>query len=122
MGKRVLVVDDSPFMRMLVKNVLVPQGFEIAGEAGDGAQAVEAYKTLKPDLVTMDLVMPNMDGLAALKAIRALDPAAHVLMVSGAGQHTMVAEAVKSGAGGFVVKPFQADKMLAAVQQALGAK
>lgn len=121
MGKRVLVVDDQPFMRMVVKNVLVPNGFEVVGEAADGKAAVEAYQKLKPDLVTLDVVMPNLDGLGALKEIRRLDPNARVLMVTSAGQHSLVAEAMKSGASGYVIKPFQAPQMLQAVQQALGA-
>lgn len=120
MGKRVLVVDDSPFMRTLVKNVLVPNGFEIAGEAGDGNQAVAAYQQAKPDLVTMDLVMPNMDGLSALKAIRQLDPNAKVFMVTSAGQHSLMVEAMNQGSAGFIQKPFQADKMLAIIRAALG--
>lgn len=121
MATRVLVVDDSPFMRMIVKNVLVPQGFEIVGEAADGRQAVDQYAALKPDLVTMDLVMPNLDGLGALKEIKGKDPAARVLMVTSAGQHSMVTEAMRQGAAGYVVKPFQADQMMTAVKQALGA-
>lgn len=119
MGKRVLVVDDSPFMRMLVKNILVPKGYEIAGEAGDGSAAVTAYKTLKPDLVTMDLVMPVLDGIGALREIRRLDTAAKILMVTSAGQHTTVLQAMNEGASGYVVKPFQADQMLQAVEAAL---
>lgn len=121
MGKRVLIVDDSPLMRMVVKNILAPAGYEVVGEVGDGRQAVDAYKNLKPDLVTMDVVMPNLDGLGALKEIRALDAGAKILMVSSAGQNTMVQEAIRHGAAGYVVKPFQADKMMAAVQQAVGA-
>lgn len=121
MGKRVLVVDDQPFMRMVVKNVLVPNGFEVVGEAADGKAAIEQYQKLKPDLVTMDVVMPQLDGLGALKAIRELDPTAKVLMVSSAGQHSMVAEAMRVGAAGYVLKPFQAPQMLQAVQQAMGA-
>lgn len=120
MGKRVLVVDDSPFMRMLVKNVLVPNGYEVAAEAGDGNAAVQAYQQTKPDLVTMDLVMPGMDGLSALKAIRQLDPAAKVFMVTSAGQHTLMMEAMQSGSAGFIQKPFQADKMLQTINAALG--
>lgn len=120
MGKRVLIVDDSPFMRLLVKNVLVPNGFEVVGEAGDGSQAVEQYRALKPDFVTMDLAMPKMDGLAALKAIRAQDAAAKIFMVTSAGQHSIMMEAAQAGSAGFIQKPFQADKMLATIRQALG--
>lgn len=120
MGKRVLIVDDSPFMRMLVKNVLVPNGFEVVGEAGDGAAALAAYKEKKPDLVTMDLVMPGVDGLAALKAIRESDPAARVVMVTSAGQHSQMMEAMRMGSSGYITKPFQADKMLETLRRALG--
>lgn len=119
MGKRVLVVDDSPFMRLLVKNILVPRGFEVVGEAGDGKAAVDAYRALKPDLVTMDLVMPGLDGFGALREIRKMDARARVVMVTGAGQMTTVQQAMTEGAAGFVVKPFQADKVLATVEAAL---
>lgn len=121
MATRVLVVDDQPFMRMVVKNVLTPNGFEVVGEAADGKAAIEAFARLKPDLVTLDVVMPNLDGLGALKEIRKLDPHARVLMVTSAGQHSMVQEALRQGAVGYVTKPFQAPQMLQAVRQALGA-
>lgn len=120
MGKRVLVVDDSPFMRMLVKNVLVPNGYEIVAEASDGAQAIQAYKEKKPDLVTMDLVMPGVDGIKALQGIRETDPAARVVMVTSAGQASMMMEAMRLGSAGYITKPFQADKMLETVKRALG--
>lgn len=119
MGKRVLVVDDSPFMRMLVKNILVSKGYEVAGEAGDGGAAVTAYQTLKPDLVTMDLVMPGLDGVSALKEIRKLDPRARIIMVTSAGQHTTVLQAMNEGAAGYIVKPFQAEQVLQAAETAL---
>lgn len=119
---KVLIVDDSPFMRTLVRNILAPKGYEIVGEAGDGVAAVEAYKRLKPDLVTMDLVMPNLDGIGALKQIRQMDVAARIVMVSAVGQHTKMLEAMHEGASGYVVKPFQADKMLKEIQAALGVR
>jgi two-component system, chemotaxis family, chemotaxis protein CheY len=119
MGKRVLVVDDSPFMRMLVKNILAPKGFEIAGEAGNGKEAVEAYESLKPDVVTMDLVMPELDGISALREIRRMDAQARIIMVTGAEQHSTVMQAMNEGAAGYVVKPFQAEKVLAAMDDAL---
>ena len=107
MPERVLVVDDSPFMRKLVHNALKALGFEVVGEAADGNAAVEAYARLRPDFVTLDLVMPKVDGFAALKAIRAADPAARVVIVSGAGEAAQVERALNEGACAYLVKPFK---------------
>lgn len=107
--RRVLIVDDAAFMRMLIKTILEKNGFQVVGEAENGAVAVSKYKELQPDIVTMDITMPEMDGIMALKEIRAIDPNAKVVMISAMGQETYVREAVKLGAKGFVVKPFKED-------------
>lgn len=115
----VLIADDAAFMRMMLKNVLTEAGYEIAGEAENGAVAVAKYRELSPDLTTMDITMPEMDGLAALKEIRAGDPSARVVMCSAMGQQSMVIESIQAGAKDFIVKPFQPDRVLEAVQKAL---
>ncbi|MGB9662310.1 MAG: response regulator [Moorellaceae bacterium] len=117
---KVLVVDDAAFMRMMIKDILTKNGYEVVGEAGNGMQAVELYKELKPDVVTMDITMPEMDGITAVKAIKKLDPNARIIMCSAMGQQLMVTEAIKAGARDFIVKPFQADRVLQALQKALG--
>jgi two-component system, chemotaxis family, chemotaxis protein CheY len=104
--KRVLITDDAVFMRLSLKSMLEKNGFEVVGEAENGAIALEKYKILKPDIVTLDITMPVMDGLEALKNIKALDKNAKVMMISAMGQETIVREAVMSGAVGFVIKPF----------------
>lgn len=119
MGK-VLIVDDAAFMRMMIKDILEKNGYEIVGEANNGLKAVEIYKQEKPDVVTMDITMPDMDGIQAVKAIKEFDPAAKVIMCSAMGQQTMVMDAIKSGARDFIVKPFQADRVLEAVRKAIG--
>ncbi len=119
MGNRILVTDDAAFMRMMIKDILTKAGFEIVGEAENGKQAVDKYKELKPDLVTMDITMPEMDGLEALKAIRAIDSAAKVVMCSAMGQQAMVVEAVQNGARDFIVKPFQSDKVLESINKVI---
>jgi two-component system chemotaxis response regulator CheY len=117
---RILVVDDAAFMRKMVTDALTKGGHEVIGEAGNGAEAVEQYQTLKPDLTTLDITMPEKDGLSALKDIMALDPSAKVIMCSALGQESKVLESIKLGAKDFVVKPFQADRVLDAVGKALG--
>jgi Response regulator containing CheY-like receiver domain and AraC-type DNA-binding domain len=104
--KRVLVVDDGAFMRTLIKGMLLKHGYEVVGEAEDGLQGVEKYNALKPDLVTMDITMPNMDGIEALRNIMQVDPEACVVMVSAMGQEVYIKEAIRLGARSFVVKPF----------------
>lgn len=116
----VLIVDDAAFMRMMIKDILSKNGFEIAGEAANGAEAVEKYKELSPDLVTMDITMPEMDGIQALKAIKEIDSGAKVIMCSAMGQQSMVIDAIQSGAKDFIVKPFQADRVLDAINKVLG--
>jgi len=116
---KVLVVDDAAFMRMMLKDILLKGGFEIAGEATNGAEAVRLYQELKPDLVTMDITMPEVDGIAAVKEIKKIDPSAKVVMVSAMGQQAMVIEAIQAGASDFIVKPFQPDRVLEALKKAL---
>jgi two-component system chemotaxis response regulator CheY len=118
---RILVVDDTLFMRTLLKNILTTGGHEIVGEAEDGDIGVSKYQELKPDIVTMDVVMPKMNGIEALKAIKNLDPNAKVIMCTAVGQEQMVKLAIKSGARGYIVKPFQAPKVLEEIGNVLGA-
>ena len=120
MGKRVLVVDDASFMRMMIKDILTKNGYEVAGEAENGHKALEKYKELRPDLVLMDITMPEVDGIAALKNIRMEDGDAKVVMCSAMGQQGMVIEAIQSGAKDFIVKPFQADRVLEAIKKVVG--
>lgn len=117
--KRVLIVDDASFMRMTINMMLKKNGFNIVGEAENGAEGVEKYKELKPDIVTMDITMPRMSGLEALKQIREYDPKANVIMVSAMGQDLMVKEAVLSGAKSFIVKPFKEEHVVAVVKKVL---
>jgi two-component system chemotaxis response regulator CheY len=118
-GQKVLLVDDAAFMRMMLKDILTKGGYEIVGEAENGAVALNKYEELAPDLVIMDITMPEMNGLEAVKAIRGIDPQARIIMCSAMGQQAMVIEAIQSGARDFVVKPFQADRILEAVAKAL---
>lgn len=111
---KVLVVDDAAFMRVSIKNSLTKNGFEVVGEAENGQVAVQKYQELQPDIVTMDITMPELDGLGALKAIIKVDPAARVVMVSAMGQEAMVRDAVMSGAKGFIVKPFKEEAIISA--------
>lgn len=120
MGKRILIVDDAAFMRMMIKDILTKNDFEVVGEAADGLQAIDKYMELKPDLVTMDITMPEMDGITALKAIKEKDPTAKIIMCSAMGQQAMVIDAISAGANDFIVKPFQADRVVEAIEKALG--
>jgi len=117
---KILVVDDAAFMRMMLKDMLTKGGHEVVGEAENGHVAVAKYMELKPDLVTMDITMPEMDGLEAVSRIRANDPAAKIIMCSAMGQQDMVVKAIQSGAKDFVVKPFQQDRVLDAVRKVVG--
>ncbi len=119
MATRVLVVDDAAFMRHMLKQILVEMGCEIVAEAGDGCAAIEAYEKHKPDLVTLDLVMPNMGGLEALEKIRSLDPNARVLVISAIDQRSSLMQAVKLGAIDYVVKPFDRQGVTKSVNRAL---
>ena len=113
----VLIVDDAAFMRISIKNMLTKNGYEVIGEAENGKVGVEMYKNLSPDIVTMDITMPEMSGLEALKEITKIDPQAKVVMVSAMGQEAMVREAIVSGAKGFIVKPFKEDGIIAALKK-----
>jgi two-component system chemotaxis response regulator CheY len=116
---RVLVVDDAAFMRKMVSDALVKGGHEVVGEAGNGVEAIAQFQQLKPDLTTLDITMPEKDGLAALAEIVAADPSARVVMCSALGQESKVLEAIKLGAKDFVVKPFQPARVIEAVDKAL---
>lgn len=116
---RVLVVDDTAFMRKVVTDALVSAGHEVVGEATNGAEAVQRYRELRPDLTTLDITMPVKDGLAALEEILAFDPSARVVMCSALGQESKVLQSIKIGAKDFVVKPFQPDRLVEAVAKAL---
>ena len=120
MAKNILICDDAAFMRMMIKDILTKNGYNVAGEAENGAKAVEKYAELKPDLVLMDITMPEMDGIEALKKIKASDSSASVIMCSAMGQQAMVIESIQSGAKDFIVKPFQADRVIEAVQKVVG--
>ncbi|MBE5855960.1 MAG: response regulator [Lachnospiraceae bacterium] len=120
MAKNILVCDDAAFMRMMIKDILTKNGYNVAGEAENGVKAVEKYNETKPDLVLMDITMPEMDGIQALKQIKANDPGATVIMCSAMGQQAMVIESIQAGAKDFIVKPFQADRVLEAVKKVVG--
>ena len=134
MAKNILICDDAAFMRMMIKDILTKNGYNVAGEAENGAKCVEKYNELKPDLVLMDITMPEMDGIAALKAItmpekdgiqalkeiRSKDSSANIIMCSAMGQQAMVIESIQAGAKDFIVKPFQADRVLEAVKKVVG--
>ena len=120
MAKNILICDDAAFMRMMIKDILTKNGYNVVGEAENGKVAVDKYMELKPDLVLMDITMPEMDGIESLKAIRAKDPNACVIMCSAMGQQAMVIEAIQSGAKDFIVKPFQAERVLEAVKKVIG--
>jgi len=117
---KILIVDDAAFMRMMIKDILTKNGYEVAGEAENGVVAVNKYGELQPDLVLMDITMPEKDGIQALKEIKAADAGAKVIMCSAMGQQAMVIEAIQSGARDFIVKPFQADRVIEAVKKVVG--
>ncbi|TXC91948.1 response regulator [Metabacillus litoralis] len=119
MAHRIMIVDDAAFMRMMIKDILTKNGYEVVAEAADGAQAVEKYKEHQPDLVTMDITMPEMDGIQALKEIKQINGSAKVIMCSAMGQQAMVIDAIQAGAKDFIVKPFQADRVLEAIGKTL---
>lgn len=120
MANTILIVDDAAFMRMMIKDVLTKNGYDVVGEAENGQKAIEKYKDLKPELVIMDITMPEVDGIQAVKEIKSFDSAAKVIMCSAMGQQAMVIEAIQAGAKDFIVKPFQADRVIEAVKKVLG--
>ena len=120
MSKNILVVDDAAFMRMMIKDILTKNGYNVIGEAENGAKAIEKYAELKPDLVIMDITMPDVDGIQAVKEIRKIDPNANIIMCSAMGQQAIVCEAIQAGAKDFIVKPFQSDRVIEAVKKVLG--
>ncbi len=119
MSKGILIVDDASFMRMMIKDILTKNGFEVVGEAENGAKAIEKYKELNPELVIMDITMPEMDGIQAVREIKNIDKDAKIVMCSAMGQQAMVIEAIQAGAKDFIVKPFQADRVIEAVKKVL---
>ena len=119
MRNTVLICDDAAFMRSLLSDILTDAGFQVVGEAQNGAEAVDKFRQLRPDLVTMDILMPDMGGIDAVREIVKLEPRAKVLMCSAMGQQALVVEAIQAGAKDFVVKPFQPSRVLEAVQRVL---
>lgn len=120
MAIKVLVVDDAAFMRMMIKDILTKNNYEIVGEAENGLKAIEKWQELRPDLTTMDITMPEMDGITAVKEIKKIDANAKIIMCSAMGQQGMVIEAIQSGARDFIVKPFQPDRVLEAIRKVVG--
>jgi two-component system, chemotaxis family, chemotaxis protein CheY len=120
MPKRVLIVDDASFMRNMIREIFVAAGYEVVGEASQGEEAVRKYQELKPDLTTMDIVMPYKNGVEATREIVRANPGAVVVICSALGQEAQVLEALEAGAADFVVKPFRAEDVLAVVRKALG--
>ena len=119
MAKSILICDDAAFMRMMIRDILTRSGFVVAGEAENGIKAIEKYKETNPDLVLMDITMPEMDGIQALKEIRKINGDAKVVMCSAMGQQAMVIESIQAGARDFIVKPFQAERVIEAVHNVL---
>jgi two-component system chemotaxis response regulator CheY len=121
MKKRILVVDDAAVIRLMLAKILNGNEYEVVGEAGNGSDAVQKYQDLRPDLVTMDITMPDMDGIKAVQAIRKIDPNAKIIMCSAMGQKMMVLEAIEAGAANFIVKPFDEAKVKEVIRRTLGA-
>lgn len=120
MANGILIVDDAAFMRMMIRDVLTKNGYEVVGEAENGQKAIEKFKEVNPDLVIMDITMPEVDGIQAVKEIKKISPDAKVVMCSAMGQQAMVIEAIQAGARDFIVKPFQADRVIEAVKKVIG--
>jgi two-component system, chemotaxis family, chemotaxis protein CheY len=116
---KIMIVDDAAFMRAMIRDMVTGNGHEIVAEATNGAEAVKLYPNAKPDVLTMDITMPEMDGVTALRNIRKLDPSAKVIMCSAMGQHAMVLDAIQAGARDFVVKPLQQQRLLDAIEKVL---
>ncbi|MDI6601743.1 MAG: response regulator [Thermoanaerobacteraceae bacterium] len=120
MGKNIMIVDDAAFMRMMIRDILTKNGYTVVGEADNGATALDKFQELNPDLVIMDITMPEVDGIQAVKEIRKVDPNAKIIMCSAMGQQAMVIEAIQAGARDFIVKPFQAERVIEAVKKIIG--
>lgn len=120
MSKRILIVDDAAFMRMMIKDILSKNGYEVVGEAENGAKAIEKYKELSPDLVVMDITMPEVDGITAVKEIKKINGDSKIIMCSAMGQQAMVIESIQAGAKDFIVKPFQAERVIEAIKKVIG--
>ena len=119
MASRVLIVDDLAFIKLIIKDTLEKTGFEVAGEASNGVEAIEQYKRLQPDIVLMDITMPKMDGIQALQEIIKIDPQAKVIMCSALGQQKFIIQSIKLGAKDFIVKPFKPERIVGAIKKAL---
>ncbi|MDK2896252.1 MAG: two-component system, chemotaxis family, chemotaxis protein CheY [Candidatus Atribacteria bacterium] len=119
MSGKILIVDDAAFMRMMLKDILSKNGYEVVAEASNGQEAVQKYEEFKPDLVTMDITMPEMDGIAAVKEIKKKNPQAKIIMCSAMGQQAMVVDAIQAGARDFIVKPFKPDRVIEAVKKVM---
>ena len=119
MANKILIVDDAAFMRMMIKDILTKNGYDVVGEAENGVKAVEKYKELMPNLVLMDITMPELDGIQAVKQIKAYDSSAKIVMCSAMGQQAMVIESIQAGAKDFIVKPFQAERVIEAIQKVI---
>jgi two-component system chemotaxis response regulator CheY len=120
LDKKILIVDDAAFMRLMLKDILTKNGYMVVGEAENGAAAVDKYKELHPDLVTLDITMPEQDGISTLKKIRSIDPQAKIIMCSAMGQQAMVIDSIQAGAKDFIVKPFQPERVIEAVSKVIG--
>lgn len=120
MAKTILIVDDAAFMRMMIRDILTKNGYEVIGEAENGAKALEKYKELNPDLVIMDITMPEVDGIQAVKDIKKVDENSKIIMCSAMGQQAMVIESIQAGAKDFIVKPFQPERVIEAVKKVIG--
>ena len=120
MAKTVLIVDDAAFMRMMIRDILTKNGYEVVGEAENGAKALEKYKELNPDLVIMDITMPEVDGIQAVRDIKKCDENSKIIMCSAMGQQAMVIESIQAGAKDFIVKPFQPERVIEAVRKVIG--
>lgn len=120
MGKGILIVDDAAFMRKMIRDILIRNGYDVAGEAENGIEALEQYESLQPELVIMDITMPEMDGIRATRQIKQKYNHANIIMCSAMGQKSMIIESMQAGAKDFVVKPFQPDRLIEAVKKVLG--
>ncbi len=119
MEHKIMVVDDTAFMRMMLKNIITAHGYEVVEEVGNGLEAVEKYGKAKPDLVTMDITMPEMDGITAIKEIKKIDPDAKIIVCSAMGQKSLVIDALEAGAKDFIVKPFESQRVTNALDKVL---